>query len=123
MFSDKYCFSVASVSSHQLLRREGETRYAQKFDCSCDRYVPGMMVWSGIMHNGRTPLQIFERESVTSQQYCGKIILDHIRIFRCAVGPDFFVYGRDNAWAHRSIEVSDTLQSKNTLLVKSLLLS
>ncbi|GFU79013.1 transposable element Tc1 transposase [Trichonephila clavipes] len=72
------------------------------------------MVRAGIMHNDRTPLHIFERGSVTSQCHCREIILDHVRIVRGAVGPDF-LFMDDNAWPRRSIEVSDALQSENIL--------
>ncbi|GFX20531.1 transposable element Tcb2 transposase [Trichonephila clavipes] len=41
--------------------------------------------------------------------------LDHVRIFRGVVGPDF-LFMDDNAWPpHRSVEVLDTLQSGNIL--------
>ncbi|GFX71943.1 transposable element Tcb2 transposase [Trichonephila clavipes] len=75
-------------SGHQLPWRERRTRYAQKFVCERDRYGPGVMVWAGIMHNGRTPFHIFVRGSVTSQWYFREIILDHVRIFRGAWSAD-----------------------------------
>ncbi|GFX35483.1 transposable element Tc3 transposase [Trichonephila clavipes] len=66
------------------------------------------------MHNTRTPLHISERGRVTSQRYCRETILDHVRIFRGFVDPDF-LFIDDNARPHRSFEISDTLQSENTL--------
>ncbi|GFU52479.1 transposable element Tcb1 transposase [Trichonephila clavipes] len=101
MFSDESRFSVKSDSEHQLLWRERRTRYAQKF---VNVIGPGEMVCTGIMQNDRTPLHIFERGSVTSQQYCIVIILDQDRIFKDAVGPDFLLIN-GNAWPHRSVEV------------------
>ncbi|GFT86464.1 transposable element Tc1 transposase [Trichonephila clavipes] len=74
----------------------------------------GVMVWAGIMHNNRTPLHILERRSVTTQRYCRENILDNVRIYRSSVGPDFKFMG-ENAWSHRSVEVSDTLQSETIL--------
>ncbi|GFV62807.1 transposable element Tcb2 transposase [Trichonephila clavipes] len=94
MFSDESCFSVTSDSGHELLFRECETRCTYKFVCEHDRYNPGMMVWTGIMHNGRTLLHVFGRGGVTSQRYC-RVILDHVHIFRGAVGSDF-VFMDDN---------------------------
>lgn len=114
MFSDESRFSLTSDSGHQLLWRECGKRYAPQFVSERDRYAPGVMVWAGIMHNGRTPLHIFERGSVTSQRYCNEIILGHVRLFRGAVGSDF-LFMDDNARPHRSVEVSDTLQSENIL--------
>ncbi|GFY05526.1 transposable element Tcb2 transposase [Trichonephila clavipes] len=107
-------FNVTSDSGHQLLCRERGTRYAQKFVCERDWYSPGVMVWAGIMHNSRTLLHIFERGSVASQRYCREIILDYIRTFRGAVGPDFLLW-TINVRPHRSVKVSDTLQSENIL--------
>ncbi|GFU52482.1 transposable element Tcb2 transposase [Trichonephila clavipes] len=100
MFSDESRFSVTSDSKHQLLWRERRTRYAQKF---VNVIGPGKMVCTGIMQNDRTPFHIFQRGSVTSQQYCIVIILDQDRIFKDAVGPDFLLIN-GNAWAHRSVE-------------------
>lgn len=112
MFSDESRFTVMSDSGHQLVWRERGTRYAQQYVHERDRYGPGVLVWAGIMHNARTPLHIFERGSVTSQRYCTEIILDYVRLFRGAVGPDF-LFRDDNARPHRSSEVSDTLESED----------
>ena len=101
-----------SDSGHQLVWRERGTRYAQQYVHERDRYGPGVMVWAGIMYDGRTPLHIFERGSVTSHRYCTEIILDSVRLFRGAVGPDF-LFMDDNARPHRSAEVSDTLASED----------
>ncbi|GFX31015.1 transposable element Tcb1 transposase [Trichonephila clavipes] len=103
MLSDESRLGVTSYSGHQLLWRERRTRYAQK-NCEHNRYGQGVMLWTGIMHNGRTPLHIFERGSVTSQRYCTEIILDHVRTFKGAVSPDF-LFIDDNAQEHRSVEV------------------
>ncbi|GFV69522.1 transposable element Tcb2 transposase [Trichonephila clavipes] len=66
------------------------------------------------MHNGRTPLYIFDGESVTSQRHYREMILDHVRIFRVTVDSDF-LFMDDNEHPHRSVEVSATLQSENIL--------
>ena len=64
------------------------------------------------MHNDRTPLHSFERGTVTSQRYCREIILDHVRLFRDALGPNV-LFMDDNARPHRTAEVSDTVESEN----------
>ncbi|GFV34919.1 transposable element Tc1 transposase [Trichonephila clavipes] len=110
MFSDEFRFSVTRDSLRQLLCRERGTRYAHKFVWERDRYGPSVMVWAGIMHIGLTPLHIFERGSVTSQQYFGEV---HALVFR-GVGT-VFQFMDDNARLHRSVEVSVTLQSENLL--------
>lgn len=112
MFSDESRFTVTSDSGHQLLWRERGTRYAPQNVQERHRYGQGVMVWAGIMHNAKTPLHIFERGTVTSQRYCREIVLDHVRLFRGAVGPDF-LFMDDNARPHRTAEVSDTLESEN----------
>ncbi|GFV11086.1 transposable element Tcb2 transposase [Trichonephila clavipes] len=120
MFSDESRFRMTNDSGHQLLLRERGTRYAQKFVSERDRYDPGVMVWAGIMHNGRTLLHIFERGIVTSQWYCREIILDNVRIYRSAVGS-YFLFIDYNTWPHRSVEVLNTMQSKNILMSACLL--
>ncbi|GFU41419.1 transposable element Tcb2 transposase [Trichonephila clavipes] len=112
MFSEESHFSVIIYWGHQLLWRERGTRYSQKFVCERDLYYPDVMLWAAILHNGRTQLHMSELGSVTSQWYFRKVVLDHIRIFRGAVGSDF-LFMEDNAWAHRSVEVPDTLQYVN----------
>jgi len=66
----------------QLVWREGGTRYAQQYVNESDRYGLSVLVWTGIMYKGRTPLHTFERGSVTSQRYCAEIILNYIHLFR-----------------------------------------
>ncbi|GFX11861.1 hypothetical protein TNCV_2996451 [Trichonephila clavipes] len=67
MFSDESYFSVTSSSGYQLLWRERGTRYAEKFVRKRDRYGPDVMVWAGIMYNGRTPRLIFECKEALHQ--------------------------------------------------------
>ncbi|GFT10195.1 hypothetical protein TNCV_3734911 [Trichonephila clavipes] len=59
IFSDESRFSVTSDSGHQLLWRQSETPYWPKFVCDCDWNGPGVLVRTGIMHDGRTPNHIF----------------------------------------------------------------
>ena len=56
------------------------------------------------MHKERILLHIIERDKVTLKWYCRESILDHVRLFRDAVRPDFFfIY--DKARPHRNIQV------------------
>ena len=96
MFFDESCFFVTSDSGHQLLPRERETCFTQHYICERDWYDSDVMVWVGIMHNVRTPLQIFEWGNATSERYCGEIILDHFRLFRDKARPDI-LFMDDNA--------------------------
>ena len=65
-----------------------------------------MLVWSGIVQNDRTPLQICERGNVTMERFCREILLDHIRLFRYAVRPEF-LFMDDNACPHRNAQLSN----------------
>lgn len=60
------------------------------------------------MHSARTPFPILDEGTVTSQRYCTEILLDHVHLFRGAIGLDF-LFMDDNARQHRTTEVSDTL--------------
>ncbi|GFR25328.1 hypothetical protein TNCT_199871 [Trichonephila clavata] len=71
-----YRFSVTNDSGPQLLWRDRGTCYAQRFVCERDPYDPGVMICSGIMHNDRTPLHIFERGTTLQ-----RTILDNDSIF------------------------------------------
>ncbi|GFU99329.1 transposable element Tcb2 transposase [Trichonephila clavipes] len=53
----------------------------------------GIMVWAGIMINGRTRLHVVANGTMTGQRYIDEILLPHVRLFRGAVGDKFF-YGR-----------------------------
>lgn len=64
------------------------------------------------MHNGRKSLHIFDEDPVPLQQYCTEILLEHVRLFLGAVGPDF-LFMDNNARPHRTCEVSDTLAGEN----------
>ncbi|GFY24119.1 transposable element Tcb2 transposase [Trichonephila clavipes] len=101
IFSDKFHFSAASDSGHQLLWKERGTRYSQK-------------CFGRTMSNGRTPLHISEQGSVTSQRYYREVIPNHVHIFRGAVGSDF-LFMDDNARPHRSVEAADTMQNENII--------
>lgn len=70
-------------------------------------------MWVDVIHNGRTPLLIFERGTVTSQRYYGKLIMDPVCLFRGTMRPGF-LFKDDNAHPQWTTEVSDTLESENT---------
>ena len=59
-----------------------------------------------------TPLHIFERGYITLERYCREIILDHLRLFKDAISPDF-LFMDDNARPHRNAKISNTLNSED----------
>ncbi|GFU41156.1 transposable element Tcb1 transposase [Trichonephila clavipes] len=77
-----------------------------------DRYPTcSIMVWAGIMINGRTCLHVVANGTMTGQRYIDEVLLPHVRLFRGAVG-DKFVFMDDNATCHRTLAVQDCLDSE-----------
>ncbi|GFW15660.1 transposable element Tcb1 transposase [Trichonephila clavipes] len=51
-----------------------------------DRYPTcSIMVWAGIMINGRTRLHVVANGTMTGQRYIDEVLLPHVRLFRGAV--------------------------------------
>ncbi|GFU82328.1 transposable element Tcb2 transposase [Trichonephila clavipes] len=77
-----------------------------------DRYPTcNIMVWAGIMINGRTRLHVVAKGTMTGQRYIDEVLLPHVRLFRGAV-CDKFVFMDDNATCHRTLAVQDCLDSE-----------
>ncbi|GFV18613.1 hypothetical protein TNCV_2872452 [Trichonephila clavipes] len=77
-----------------------------------DRYPTcSIMVWAGIMINGRTRLHVVANGTMTGQRYIDDVLLPHVRLFRGAVG-DKFVFMDDNATCHRTFTVQDCLTAR-----------
>ncbi|GFV49779.1 transposable element Tcb2 transposase [Trichonephila clavipes] len=100
---------LKSVPNH----REIETRFYNSnikerhhYDC------PGVLVWGGIMLKGRTELHFFDRGSVIGDRYCEEVLLNHVRLFRGAISPDF-IFMDDNARPHRTLAVEELLESED----------
>ncbi|GFU76876.1 transposable element Tcb2 transposase [Trichonephila clavipes] len=70
-----------------------------------------IMVWAGIMINGRTRLHVVANGTTTGQRYIDEVLLPHVRLLRGAVG-DKFVFMDDNATCHRTLAVKDCLDSE-----------
>ncbi|GFX49270.1 transposable element Tcb2 transposase [Trichonephila clavipes] len=105
-------FSQSSDCRRQLIWRESGTAYRPENIQKKDRYPTcSIMVWSGIMINGRTRLHVVANGSMTGQRYIDKVLLPHVRLFRGAVG-DKFVFMDDNATCHRTLAVQDCLDSE-----------
>ncbi|GFX84373.1 transposable element Tcb2 transposase [Trichonephila clavipes] len=114
LFTDESRFSTRSYSQRFLIWREIGTRfYPRNIKEERHRYGdPGVLVWGGIMLNGRTELHIFDRGSLTGDRYCEEVLLSHVRLFRGAIGPDF-IFMDDNARPHRTLAVEELLESED----------
>ncbi|GFW56067.1 transposable element Tcb2 transposase [Trichonephila clavipes] len=105
LFTDESRFSTRSDSHRVLIWRGIGTRFYSSNIKERHHYGgPGVLVWGGIMLNGRTELHIFDRGSVIGDRYCEEVLLPHVRLFRGAIGPDF-TFMDDNARPHQTLAV------------------
>ncbi|GFW52526.1 transposable element Tcb2 transposase [Trichonephila clavipes] len=114
LFSDESRFSLSSDCRRQLqlIWRESGTAYRPENIQEKNRYPTcSIMVWAGIMINGRTRLHVVANGTMTGQRYIDEVLLPHVRLFRGAVG-DKFVFMDDNATCHRTLAVQDCLDSE-----------
>ncbi|GFY19684.1 transposable element Tcb2 transposase [Trichonephila clavipes] len=111
-FSDESRFSLSWDCRRQLIWRDSGTAYRPENTQEKDRYPTcSIMVWAGIMINGRTCLHVVADGTMTGQRYIDEVLLPHVRLFRGAVG-DKFVFMDDNATCHRTLAVQDCLDSE-----------
>ncbi|GFT27016.1 transposable element Tcb1 transposase [Trichonephila clavipes] len=112
LFSDESRFSLSSDCRRQLIWRESGTAYRPENIQEKDRYPTcSIMVWAGIMINGRTRLHVVANGTMTGQRYIDEVLLPHVRLFHGAVG-DKFVFMDDNATCHQTLAVHDCLDSE-----------
>ncbi|GFW91740.1 transposable element Tcb2 transposase [Trichonephila clavipes] len=106
-------YSTRSDSERVLIWREIGTQFYPSNIKERHHYGgPGVLVWRGIMLNGRTKLHIFDRGSVIGDRYCEEVLLPHVRLFRGAIGPDF-IFMDDIARPHRTPAVEELLESED----------
>ncbi|GBL86293.1 Transposable element Tcb2 transposase [Araneus ventricosus] len=111
--TDESRFSLNTDSQRTFIWREPGTRYLPSNAREIDHYGGGgLMVWAGIMLDGRTPLHVFERCTVTGVRYRDEILEPYVRLFRCAVGPEFILMA-DNARPHTALLVDEFLESRH----------
>ncbi|GFX35013.1 transposable element Tcb2 transposase [Trichonephila clavipes] len=112
LFSDESRVSLSSDCRRQLIWRESGTAYRPENIQEKDRYPTcSIMLWAGIMINGRTRLHVVANGTMTGQRYIDEVLLPHVRLFRGAV-CDKFVFMDDNATCHRTLDVQDCLDSE-----------
>ncbi|GFY06785.1 transposable element Tcb2 transposase [Trichonephila clavipes] len=112
LFSDESRFSLSSDCRRQLIWRESGTAYPPENIQEKDRYPTcSIMVWAGIMINGRTRLHVVANGTMMGQRCIDEVLLPHVRLFHGAVG-DKFVFMDDNATCHRTLAVQDCLDSE-----------
>ncbi|GFX13049.1 transposable element Tcb2 transposase [Trichonephila clavipes] len=110
--ADESRFSLSSDCRRQLIWRESGTAYRTENIQEKDRYPTcSIMVWAGIMINGRTRLHVVANGTMTGQRYIDEVLLPHVRLFRGAVG-DKFNFMDDNATCHPTLAFQDCLDSE-----------
>ncbi|GBM69512.1 hypothetical protein AVEN_205388-1 [Araneus ventricosus] len=113
LFTDESRFSINTDSRRMFIWEEPGTLYLSSSVREIDHYGGGgLMVWAGIMLDGRTPLHVFERGTVTCVRYRDEILEPYVRLFRGAVGPEFILMD-DNARPHRALLVDEFLESED----------
>ncbi|GFS70485.1 zinc finger protein 732 [Trichonephila clavipes] len=78
LFSDESRFSLSSDCRLQMIWRESGTAYRPENIQEKDRYPTcSIMVWAGIMINGRTRLHVVVNGTMTGQRYIDEVLLPH----------------------------------------------
>ncbi|GFU45939.1 transposable element Tcb2 transposase [Trichonephila clavipes] len=78
LFSDESRFSLSSDCRRQLIWRESGTAYRPENIQELDRYPTcSIMVWAGIMINGRTRLHVVANGTMMGQRYIDEVLLPH----------------------------------------------
>ncbi|GFW67373.1 transposable element Tc1 transposase [Trichonephila clavipes] len=78
LFSDESRFSLSSDCRRQLIWRESGTANRPENIQEKDRYPTcSIMVWAGIMINGRTRLHVVANGTMTGQRYIDEVLLPH----------------------------------------------
>ncbi|GFX10952.1 transposable element Tcb2 transposase [Trichonephila clavipes] len=104
---------MSSDSWRVTIWREREKRFEPRRITERHHFPSrGVMVWTGIMMDGSTCLQLFDTGSVTAQRYRDEVLEPYVRLFRGAVGPHFIFIG-DNAPYHRAVLIDDFLETEN----------
>ncbi|GFT83106.1 transposable element Tcb1 transposase [Trichonephila clavipes] len=112
LFSEESRFSLPSDCRRQLIWRESGTACRTENIQEKDRYPTcSIMVWAGIMINGRTRLHVVANGTMTGQRYIDEVLLPRVRLFRGAVG-DKFIFMDDNATCHRKLAAQDCVDSE-----------
>ncbi|GFU50333.1 transcription factor Sox-6 [Trichonephila clavipes] len=116
LFSDESRFSPSSDCRRQLIWRESGTAYHPENIQEKDRYPTcSIMVWTGIMMDGRTRLHVVANGTLTGQRYIDEVLLPHVRLFRGAVDLNPI----ENVWDALGWQVAGRnypLTNKNTLI-------
>ncbi|GFV62390.1 transposable element Tcb2 transposase [Trichonephila clavipes] len=120
LFSDDSRFSLSSDCRRQLIWRESGTAYRPQNIQEKERYPTcSIMVWAGIMINGRTRLHVVANGTMTGQRYIDEVLLLHVRLFLGAVSDKFVLWTTTQHVIEHSLQVAGRnypSTNKNTLI-------
>ena len=112
LFTDESRFCLESDSRRVTIWREQNTRTKPENIRERHRYKGGgIMVWAGIILNGRTDLHIFTSATMNAVMYRDEVLDPYVKLFRGAIGNDFLLMD-DNARPHRAALVTDYLEDE-----------
>lgn len=112
LFTDESRFCLESDSRRVTVWREQNTRNNPSNILERHRYKGGgIMVWAGIILNGRTDLHIFSTATMNAEIYRDEVLDPHVKLFRGAVGDNFLLMD-DNARPHRADLVNEYLETE-----------
>ncbi|GFU53795.1 transposable element Tcb2 transposase [Trichonephila clavipes] len=82
MFSDDSRFSLSCDSRWVTIWRERGTHFESRNITEIHHFPSkGVMVWTGIMMDGRTDLHFFDTGSVTAQRYRDEVLEPYVCLF------------------------------------------
>ncbi|GFT11467.1 transposable element Tc3 transposase [Trichonephila clavipes] len=105
-------FSLQFDSRRTFIWRVPGTRYHQENTIKRHRYGgAGWLIWEGIILGSRTDQHV-QSVTMTGHIYWNVILVQHVRLFWCAMGAEFLCMN-DNARPHRVNIVDKCLQSEH----------
>ena len=114
LFTGEIRFNLSSDGELQVMKRRSERsrrRSSDTSDTELDIGRRNLLVWAGIMKDGRTQLRIINGE-LSPEKYT-QILHRHVRPFAGAVGPEIFTLQDDNSWPHHTRVVNEFLENES----------
>ncbi|GFU85132.1 transposable element Tc1 transposase [Trichonephila clavipes] len=113
LFTDESRFSLNTNSCRTFKWRKPGIRYLPSNVREIGNYgARGLIVWADIMLDGRIPLHVFKRDSVTGVRYRDEVLEPYVCFFRGACGSGFILLD-DNVRPHRALLVDEFLESED----------
>jgi transposase len=113
LFTDESKFNLHHSDGRIFVwRRPGERYHERNMAPQVAYGRAGIIVWGGIILNGRTELICLRRETMNGERYIQRCLLPVVIPFAQDFG-DGFIFMDDNARPHRARIVNDLLEAQN----------